>query len=165
MNPFWVKTEDGSRLAIVPRPRGGDWLEDELCAIKTAGVDVLVSMLTTEERDELGLQHEAKLSELVGLKFISFPIRDRETPENFNEFLEFLRVLESEVNSGKSVATHCRAFIGRASIVLASLMCLRGWNERQAFAMISEVRGMTVPDTQEQIEWVSKFLNRLEALR
>lgn len=47
------------RPAIVGRPRGGDWLSDELIALSREGVDVLVSMLTTEEAQELGLQEES----------------------------------------------------------------------------------------------------------
>ena len=49
------------RLAIVPRPRGNDWLEDEVTHMKRAGVDVLVSMLQPDEATELGLSAEAKL--------------------------------------------------------------------------------------------------------
>jgi hypothetical protein len=54
MKPFWVETGNQLRLAIVPRPRGGDWLEDELDQMKRAGVDVLVSMLQVDEAAELG---------------------------------------------------------------------------------------------------------------
>ena len=38
MKPYWVDTGNPLRLAIVPRPRGGDWLEDELDQMKRAGV-------------------------------------------------------------------------------------------------------------------------------
>ena len=55
MNPFWVETDNQIRVAIVPRPRGGDWLEDEVSQMKRAGVDVLVSMLPPDEATELGL--------------------------------------------------------------------------------------------------------------
>ena len=37
------------RLAIVPRPRGGDWLEDEVRAWREAGVDIVVSALEADE--------------------------------------------------------------------------------------------------------------------
>jgi hypothetical protein len=40
MKPFWI--EAGSlRLAIVPRPRGDDWLEDELRSMRKAGIIAL----------------------------------------------------------------------------------------------------------------------------
>ena len=60
MKPYWVDTGNPLRLAIVPRPRGGDWLEDELDQMKRAGVDVLVSMLQVDEAVELGLSSEAE---------------------------------------------------------------------------------------------------------
>ena len=47
-----------NRVAIVARPRGGDWLRDELSALSMEGIDVLVSMLTEEESKELGLERE-----------------------------------------------------------------------------------------------------------
>jgi hypothetical protein len=47
-------------LAIVLRPRGGDWLDDEVDRIKRAGVDVLVSMLQADEAAELGLQRRRR---------------------------------------------------------------------------------------------------------
>jgi hypothetical protein len=85
MNPFWVDTGNQLRLAIVPRPRGGDWLEDEVAHIKRAGVDVLVSMLQANEAAELGLSTEASVCEAAGIVFRSFPIPDRETPPIVSE--------------------------------------------------------------------------------
>jgi hypothetical protein len=39
-------------LAIAPRPRGGDWLEDEIRAWRRSGVDVVLSLLSREEEAE-----------------------------------------------------------------------------------------------------------------
>lgn len=58
MKPFWIEAGNELRLAIVPRPRGGDWLDDEIQVMKAAGLDVLVSMLPANEAAELGLAHE-----------------------------------------------------------------------------------------------------------
>jgi hypothetical protein len=86
MRPFWVETGNQLRFAIVPRPRGGHWLEDELDQMKRAGVDVLVSMLQLDEAAELGLSSEAELCEAGGIVFRSFPIPDRETPPSTASF-------------------------------------------------------------------------------
>ena len=48
------------RIAIVARPRGDDWLCDELTALSSEGVEVLVSMLAEEESRELGLESESE---------------------------------------------------------------------------------------------------------
>ncbi len=58
MDPFWIETGNRLRLAIVPRPRGGDWLEGEMAAIKKAGVDEGFSSADAFQRISLarGLQ-------------------------------------------------------------------------------------------------------------
>jgi hypothetical protein len=52
MKPFWIESGNQLRLAIVSRPREGDWLDDETILMKKAGIDVLVSMLQRNEEDE-----------------------------------------------------------------------------------------------------------------
>jgi hypothetical protein len=76
MNPFWIKIV-GVRLAITPRPRGRDWLEDDIRFLQRAGVDVLVSALTPAEAEELGLLEEGHYCQSNGLEFLYFPIEDR----------------------------------------------------------------------------------------
>ena len=82
MNPFWIKTE-GVRLAITPRPRGRDWLDDDIRFLQRAGVDVVVSALTPAEVEELGLLEEGHCCQSNGLEFLSFPIEDRSVPPSF----------------------------------------------------------------------------------
>ncbi len=157
MTPFWVELDAGRRVAIVPRPRGGDWLEDELRAIKEAGVDVLVSMLTPPERGELGLDNEAATSRQVGLEFLSFPVKDRETPESTADVRRVVCELRKKLHAGRTVATHCRASIGRSSLMLACLMVDEGWSAAKAFEELSSARGTRVPDTAEQVQWVVRY--------
>jgi len=79
MSVYWINLE-GVRLGITPRPRGNDWLADDLRILRQAGVDVLVSALTASEAEELGLSSEAQECVQNGLVFISFPIEDRSVP-------------------------------------------------------------------------------------
>jgi hypothetical protein len=70
--PYWIETGSALRLAIAPRPRGGDWLEDDLRALKRDNVDVLISLLTPEENQELVLSAKtlsAAKSELISVAF------------------------------------------------------------------------------------------------
>jgi hypothetical protein len=60
-----IKAGATNRIAIVARSRGGDWLCDELSALSAEGIDVLVSMLTEEESQELGLERESEDCEAV----------------------------------------------------------------------------------------------------
>jgi protein-tyrosine phosphatase len=161
VKPLWVKTGDDVRLAIVLRPRGGDWLASEMRNLRHAGVDVLVSMLPLEEAAELGLSDEAAECEQAGIAYRSFTIEDRQVPTSHRHFAAFVDALRSELHSGKSIAVHCRASIGRSSLLLACILCAEGWSWRQAFQRISEARGLTVPDTPEQEQWVEGFASSL----
>ncbi len=108
MNPYWIDAS-ACRLAILPRPRGYDWLADDIAAARRAGVDVIVSALTESERQELGLSEEAKCCTESAIEFLSFPIEDRSLPDSERTLGAFLDSLDERVEQGKSVAIHCRA--------------------------------------------------------
>jgi hypothetical protein len=121
MTPFQVETGTEAPLAIVPRPRGNDWLEDEVSKLKQAGVDVLVSMLQPAEAAELGLSAEAGLCAAGGIEFRSFPVPDRETPLSTSAFAKFVKELQIQVHAGRSVDVHCRASIGSSSLAFSGV--------------------------------------------
>src|ERR1700688_830549 len=79
---YWIKSPTMGRLAIMPRPRGGDWLDDEVASLRAAGVDVVLSLLTPGEVAELDLAEEQALCEAQGMQFLSFPILDRSVPSS-----------------------------------------------------------------------------------
>lgn len=77
---YWIGGPWKGRLAIVRRPRGGDWLEDEIHSWQEAGFDIIVSLLTPPEIEELDLALEEELSKARDIEFIPFPIPDRDVP-------------------------------------------------------------------------------------
>jgi hypothetical protein len=56
----WIPGPWRGRLAIAARPRGGDWLEDELKGWSESGVKVVVSLLETDEAIALGVSRRSK---------------------------------------------------------------------------------------------------------
>jgi hypothetical protein len=50
---YWIPGPWSGRLAIVARPRGGDWLDDEAGGWRRAGLDMVVSLLEDEEAEQL----------------------------------------------------------------------------------------------------------------
>jgi protein-tyrosine phosphatase len=152
VQPYWITTQ----LAIVPRPRGGDWLDDEMLALREAGIDIAVSMLEESEAAELGLEREGVAARGAGLQFVNFEITDRSVPSNMQRFETFLIGLEQQLGSGKRVGIHCRACVGRASVAAASLLIRSGITVELAWHQVETARGCPVPDTQEQREWVDR---------
>jgi len=122
VHPWWIRPG----LAIVPRPRGDDWLDEEMLALKAAGVDVVVSMLEDAEAAELGLKCEDVAARSASMKFLHFPIPDRAVPSDTRSFECLLSDLEKLQAAGMSVGVHCRACIGRATLTAASLLIRSG---------------------------------------
>ena len=151
---YWVSGPWPGRLGVVPRPRGGDWLAEEVRSWRATGLDVVTSLLTPEEAAELELQDEEARAREEGVELVSFPIPDYSVPGSRKDMAELVRQLERALASGKSVAVHCRQGIGRSSLVIASLLVAAGEDPDEAFRRIEKARGRPVPDTAEQREWV-----------
>ena len=154
---YWVPGPWPGRLAILPRPRGGDWLPDELRMWREAGLEVVASLLTREEVVELELQDEEALAREQGLEFHAFPIPDRGVPESRVLTAELVRVLERALASGRNVAVHCRQGVGRSALIAAALLAAEGQDPDQAFTSIESTRGAPVPDTAAQRQWVKEI--------
>jgi protein-tyrosine phosphatase len=135
------------------RPRGDDWLSDEMSGLREAGTDVLVSMLTPDEANELGLQGEPGAATAAGLVFLTLPTPDRGIPET-QPFRDLLAELREALAAGHNVVVHCRMGIGRSSLVAAGLLVEEGLTVPDAFEAVATARGMTVPDTEAQRTWL-----------
>lgn len=145
------------RLAISARPRGGDWLEEEMRAWRRAGIDVVVSLLEPDESDELGLAGERRASEANGLDFLSFPIADRGVPSSDEDVRTLLSEIDSRLRRGENIAIHCRQGVGRAGLIAATLLVERGLSSGEAVQRVSAARGVPIPETVEQRRWIEAF--------
>lgn len=154
---YWIT----DYLAIMPRPRGNDWLEDEVISYKNYGVDVVVSLLQASEIYELEIEQEENLCKENEIIFLNFPIADRQIPQSFEETLNFVRKLQNFIEKDKKIAIHCRQGIGRSSLIAACVLILQGFSTGNAFEEIIKARGCEVPDTEEQITWVKTFAQKL----
>lgn len=152
---YWIGEK--RELAIVARPRGGEWLREDLGSVKAGGIDVLVSFLQPYEEAELGLGDERRVAEEVGLKFISFPIPDRQVPRDLGSFRRLAEKLAQRVRQGDRVGVHCRGCIGRSTVMLAAVMITQGAKPADALRQIERARGLSVPDTAEQLEWILNY--------
>jgi protein-tyrosine phosphatase len=153
---YWIQAAGPGKLAVMPRPRGGDWLEEEIWSLRQAGVDILVSMLTPEEETMLELDAEGKLARAQGMEFIAHPIPDRDIPASPQQTWKLARSLADRFGEGKRIAVHCRMGIGRSPLLLACIMVSRGIPAADAWGAIGTARGCEVPDTFEQWAWLER---------
>jgi protein-tyrosine phosphatase len=156
MNPnlFWIPGPWRGKLAVAARPRGGDWLEDEAAGWRRAGLDVVVSLLEKEEAAQLELVHEGDVAASNGIDFVSFPIPDRGVPASAPAVLSLLKEIIEVLEEGKSVAVHCRQGVGRSGLIAAGVLMSSGVGAEEALNIVSTARGLTVPETPAQLQWI-----------
>jgi len=156
MNPdlFWIPGPWRGRLAIITRPRGGDWIEDEASGWRRAGLNLVVSLLEDEEAAQLQLAHEGDAAASAGIDFISFPIPDRGVPDAIPPVVSLLKKIVSALHQGRNVAVHCRQGVGRSGLIAAGALMSSGMDTHKAIDIVSAARGVTVPETRVQREWL-----------
>jgi hypothetical protein len=156
-NIYSLREFEGVSLAIVSRPRAGDWMRDEIDSWQNANIRTVVSLLESQEIAELSIEDEPQICASCGIEFISFPIRDRGVPSSYGALNQLIAPLLPKVRGGSTVAVHCRAGIGRSGLVAGSILVRAGIPYSQVFPALSRARGLAVPDTEAQAEWVRAY--------
>jgi len=154
---YWVAGNWPGKVAVASRPRGDDWLADDIANWKRAGVNVVLSLLTSEEESSLGLRGEADQVRASGLDYVAFPIPDLQVPTSSAKLSETLDKLGANLAKGENVLIHCRQGIGRSGLVAACLLISKGLSPGAAIEQVSAARGLPVPETPKQREWIDRF--------
>ena len=154
---YWVNGRWPGKLALSARPRGRDWLSDEIGGWKREGVNSVLSLLTAEEERELDLTNEANESRRQGLRYFSFPIPDRQVPQSEAKFNAVLTQVSEDLSDGKNVLVHCRQGVGRTGLVAACLLIRGGMSSGAAVEAVSAARGVAIPETSEQRDWIEHY--------
>jgi protein-tyrosine phosphatase len=154
---YWVDGPWPGKLALAARPRGGDWLQDELADWQRTGVHSILSLLTPEEERDLDLRDEANEARRLGLEFASVPIPDRQVPRSDAELGRALNNISETLSDGKNILIHCRQGVGRTGLVAACLLVKSGMSPSAAVDAVSAARGVAVPETEEQRNWIERY--------
>lgn len=152
---YTISRSGAGKLSTMARPRGGDWLFDEFRDLALAGVSVVVSLLTDAEAAELRLEREGDAAVAAGIQFVRLPTPDRSPPDPAAA-TTVARELAEQLRGGASVAVHCRHGIGRSSTLAAAILVAEGLEPADAWTRIAAARGMPVPDTDAQREFIDR---------
>ena len=145
-------------------PRSAELLEDTILSWRTDGIDCVVSALEPGEIPGL-IEAETELCREFGIDFLSFPIRDKSVPPSLETFAGFVKILADRVSSGHGVAIHCRAGIGRSTTLAACVLVWLDVDAEVALDMIADARGVEVPETEAQRQWILEFPATVHRLR
>lgn len=153
---YSIACDTPGTLYIMPKP-SSDWLDDDIAAYRAMGVDKVVSLLTTDEAYDLSLQNERAACEAQKIDYVQFPIIDRGLPFDRKAFSELSTEIRKDLVDGRNVGIHCRAGIGRSGMLASCILVGLGLTADQAVAAVSEARGVDIPDTEEQLQFILSF--------
>jgi len=151
---YWLDESWPGKLAVGPRPRGGEWLKDDVSSWRREQVDGVLSLLTQDEERDLDLRDEAGTVRAQGMNFTSLPIPDRQVPKSESKLAEVLESVTRDLSAGKNILIHCRQGIGRSGLVAACLLVKKGMSPGAAIDSVSGARGVPIPETAEQRDWI-----------
>ncbi len=152
---YSVTTIGDGELYVMPKP-SADWLDDEAKQFAAMGIQRVVCHLEAAEMAELGLSREAEAFKSVGIEFIHHPIPDRQLPEA-KAHVALVEECYQALLSGKNTAVHCRAGIGRTGVTATCLLIRDGFDSQTAIDMVSAARGVPIPDTQAQYDFICDY--------
>jgi protein-tyrosine phosphatase len=124
---------------------------------------MVVSLLELHELAELDLWQLPTMCRAAGIELVSFPIPDRGVPASMRKTGRLARDISHALRTGKAVAVHCRAGIGRSALIAACVLVRNGYDVHAAFDTIAKARGVEVPDTEAQRAWVWTFVAARQA--
>jgi len=154
----WIDYIGPGRLATMGHPYGGAYLEESIRQFRhNYEVDVLVSALTDDDETWCELRREGEWCNTYGIEFIRFPILDHALPTDMQAVSALALALREKLDAGRSIVIHCFAGIGRATMLAAAVLISAGVPAADAIERIGLARGLPVPDTEQQREWIEQF--------
>jgi protein-tyrosine phosphatase len=142
-------------VAIMARPSLQPDAPASIVNIARLGIQLVVSLLEPGEARDLELGSERELVKAHAMDFISFPIPDMGLPPSVEDFARLAKMLFDQVNGGVKTLIHCHAGIGRSGLLVAGILLHCDMDPQQAFAYASRMRGVRIPETPDQEQWLS----------
>ena len=154
---YWIDAPDVGRLAVVSRPDADHSLPQQLRALRNAGIDTLVSLLTPHEAMRVGLGEESGAARAAGLAFDALPTGDFGVPAAFSTANVVIERVAEDLRAGRGVGAHCFAGRGRSPMFVAAVLVRHGYAPDTAIVAVSDARGRRIPETDAQRRWISDY--------
>jgi protein-tyrosine phosphatase/nicotinamidase-related amidase len=153
-------SEPGSgRVGLTVLPGRQDWrrhLDEDLDALRDAGVDAIMCLVPHEELERYGVPGLLDAYRERGFEVLHVPLLDQlgAAPATLREAVDWI---ESQARASRTVLVHCVGGLGRSGMVAASWLRSRGTSTDDALAVVRAARGPRAIETSIQEACVRDF--------
>ena len=113
---------------------------------------------------QLAFENEAVTCLAHGIEFRALPVPDLGAPIDSSEFMQAVQMLAALLRGGTSVAVHCRQSVGRSGLLAVAIAVAVGVPLESAIREVSAARGVRVPETTVQTDWLRRNVVQLSEL-
>ncbi len=143
-HPFDIlKLDHGAHFISTPCPGTKETsVLDALTALKAAGADAVITMMTMPELMGHGTDTIPDVCKTLGISWFHLPVEDSCAPEApFEQAYAAVKdELSALMNAGKTVVIHCHGGSGRTGMMAAILMLAAGYGSETVRAKIQSIR-------------------------
>lgn len=131
-------------------------LAEDFQALRSQGMNMVVSLLEQTEYDLLGIADYAEQAAAQNVTVLTCPVPDRCAPHDAQAFEDTLQEVLGALLDGQNVVLHCRGGLGRAGTLAACLLVRMGLDADEAIAKVRLARPGAV-ETGTQVEFVRRY--------
>lgn len=134
----------------------GRILEEDLGALKAAGVDSIVCLLARDEFARYGVEGLLDAYRASGIEVLHTPTMDGRSP-SLAELSEAVAWIDQSVERKGKVVIHCVGGIGRAGTVASCWLKRHGYATDDAISTVRRIRSPRAVETRVQEETIAEF--------
>lgn len=160
-HPFdFLPLENGANLIFTPCPGTKEVdLQSSLEQLAAAGASAILTLMPREEMLRNAVSDMPELCAQLDLQWFHLPIEDDHAPEQL--FYDAWQLAKTKIHAlldtGKSLAIHCKGGTGRTGMVAAQILLERGIPLDEVIARVRSIRpnALQIPAHQVYIQQVA----------
>ena len=156
INKNWFGRLILSSCPTINRNAEPSFLENLLIEYKRRRVKLVVTLLDSDEIEDLGIISFSTFLMDNGFHWIHCPIRDRSTCSDQKRIRTLLEDIKEVLKPNDSVVIHCHAGLGRTGLLAATFLVSMGLAAESAIKAIRKTRPGSI-DTIQQVRYIKEW--------
>jgi protein-tyrosine phosphatase len=130
--------------------------------IEKLGIDYVICLCPDKEIQLISPDYYSYIQNTEIVKnwnLLKLPIQNFQSPENYSEFLEIIKILAMYLNSSKKLLLHCAQGKGRTGTISIVLLMCNGISKKEAYKILkTKHAGPEREEQKEFIDWCERVL-------